>query len=147
MWLLSTVCKMSTSIYMAACRPLSRATRRCTSASNLGSTSRISWKAYAHMNTSYQSQPSSKAIRCSVACCGHRSRARIGRTCIADRGCVPPPPNIGGSGFGGWGEGGAFGGSRVLCALASVPPSTTKEDVILLDVTGVTRQTTSHISV
>jgi hypothetical protein len=79
--------------------------------------------------------PRQKASRCICSAALVPRFGGISVRCPTGRG-GSQPPNRGGYGFGGWGDGGAFGGTRVLCALASAPQSTSTEDVILLDVSG-----------
>lgn len=47
------------------------------------------------------------------------------------------PPGNGSNWSGGWGGGGAFGASRALSAVASSAPQLGSEEVILLDVSGM----------
>lgn len=126
------------SICWAACRPSVSRTTSCRGHLNfLRTPSSLSRALLSH-----PWEPSNSFGSCSrrlhrvSLCSAHPARFCLGSKQLTDRGGNQPPPNSGGTGSGGWGDGGAFGTSHTLCALASVPPSTGKEDVILLDVSG-----------
>ena len=125
------------SICWAACRPSVSRTTSCRGHFKfLRSPSSVS-RALSHpWEPSISFGSCSRRLYRVSLCSALPARFCLGSKRFTNRGGNQPPPNSGGTGSGGWGDGGAFGTSHTLCALASVPPSTGKEDVILLDVSG-----------